>query len=266
MDGPFVCCYSDTPFRPSVVSALLDCQSEIAISVDTDWLTRYAERTEHPSDDAEKGCADCQPGRIDSVHEIVQRVETTLKDIAPERITLNPDCGFAPGSAAIKSTPSSRTKSLSPGDSERSIAARIRLFRVFGGRRTDLSQRAKKGPRKGRVPGGQRTLYFSGSDWIFAASPQRAGQRAVVNLPRPSCTRSAPHKPPCRRQDASWSAGTNYDARPQMQTRMMETSRPPALALPWAKLRLTHEGARICNFPKRVKGGFWGVEKFRFGP
>ena len=29
-----------------------------------------------------------------------------------------------------------------------------------------LGQRAqKKGPRKGRVPGGQRTLYFSGSDW-----------------------------------------------------------------------------------------------------
>ena len=42
----------------------------------------------------------------------------------------------------------------------------------------------------------------------------------------------------------------------------METSRSPALAHPWAKLRLTHEGARIWNFPKRVKGGFLGVENF----
>ena len=46
------------------------------------------------------GCVSCQPGQIDSVETIVGRVETALKHIAPERITLNPDCGFAPGSAA----------------------------------------------------------------------------------------------------------------------------------------------------------------------
>jgi 5-methyltetrahydropteroyltriglutamate--homocysteine methyltransferase len=46
------------------------------------------------------GCVSCQPGQIDSVETIVQRVETALKHVAPERITLNPDCGFAPGSAA----------------------------------------------------------------------------------------------------------------------------------------------------------------------
>jgi 5-methyltetrahydropteroyltriglutamate--homocysteine methyltransferase len=28
------------------------------------------------------------------------RVEAALRHVAPERITLNPDCGFAPGSAA----------------------------------------------------------------------------------------------------------------------------------------------------------------------
>ena len=32
--------------------------------------------------------------------EIVERVETALKHIDPARVTLNPDCGFAPGSAA----------------------------------------------------------------------------------------------------------------------------------------------------------------------
>jgi 5-methyltetrahydropteroyltriglutamate--homocysteine methyltransferase len=34
------------------------------------------------------------------VETIVARVETALKYLAPSRITLNPDCGFAPGSAA----------------------------------------------------------------------------------------------------------------------------------------------------------------------
>jgi 5-methyltetrahydropteroyltriglutamate--homocysteine methyltransferase len=46
------------------------------------------------------GCVSCQPGQIDSVDTIVGRVETALRYLAPERITLNPDCGFAPGSAA----------------------------------------------------------------------------------------------------------------------------------------------------------------------
>lgn len=46
------------------------------------------------------GCVDCRNPHIDSVDEIVQRVEQALEFVAPERITLHPDCGFAPGSAA----------------------------------------------------------------------------------------------------------------------------------------------------------------------
>jgi 5-methyltetrahydropteroyltriglutamate--homocysteine methyltransferase len=46
------------------------------------------------------GCVSCQPGQIDSTETIVQRVEQALQYLPPERITLNPDCGFAPGSAA----------------------------------------------------------------------------------------------------------------------------------------------------------------------
>lgn len=46
------------------------------------------------------GCVSCQPGQIDSPETIVERVEMALEHVAPERITLNPDCGFAPGSAA----------------------------------------------------------------------------------------------------------------------------------------------------------------------
>ncbi len=46
------------------------------------------------------GCVSCQPGQIDSAETIVKRVEMALRYVAPSRITLNPDCGFAPGSAA----------------------------------------------------------------------------------------------------------------------------------------------------------------------
>ena len=46
------------------------------------------------------GCVSCQPGQIDSAETIVERVEMALRYVAPSRITLNPDCGFAPGSAA----------------------------------------------------------------------------------------------------------------------------------------------------------------------
>ena len=40
------------------------------------------------------------PGQVDSPEEIVGRVEHALRHVPAERIALNPDCGFAPGSAA----------------------------------------------------------------------------------------------------------------------------------------------------------------------
>lgn len=46
------------------------------------------------------GCVSCLPGEVDSVDTIVERVEQALRHVAPERVTLNPECGFAPGSAA----------------------------------------------------------------------------------------------------------------------------------------------------------------------
>jgi choline kinase len=54
MDGPFICAYSDILFRPAVIAGLLESGDDIAISVDTGWAARYADRTEHPPDDAEK--------------------------------------------------------------------------------------------------------------------------------------------------------------------------------------------------------------------
>jgi 5-methyltetrahydropteroyltriglutamate--homocysteine methyltransferase len=49
------------------------------------------------------GCVDVTPGRIDSAETIAGRVRKALQFLAPERITLNPDCGFAPGSGAAVS-------------------------------------------------------------------------------------------------------------------------------------------------------------------
>ena len=46
------------------------------------------------------GCVDCRSPHIDTPDEIVERVKEALEFVAPERITLHPDCGFAPGSAA----------------------------------------------------------------------------------------------------------------------------------------------------------------------
>lgn len=49
------------------------------------------------------GCVDVTPGRVDSAETIVGRVRQALNFLAPGRITLNPDCGFAPGSGAVVS-------------------------------------------------------------------------------------------------------------------------------------------------------------------
>jgi 5-methyltetrahydropteroyltriglutamate--homocysteine methyltransferase len=47
------------------------------------------------------GCVDVTPGKIDSPETIADRVRQAAEVISPDRITLNPDCGFAPGSGAV---------------------------------------------------------------------------------------------------------------------------------------------------------------------
>jgi L-glutamine-phosphate cytidylyltransferase len=54
MDEPFICCYSDVLFTPDVIARLAASPDDMALGVDTAWLERYASRTEHPPDDAEK--------------------------------------------------------------------------------------------------------------------------------------------------------------------------------------------------------------------
>jgi L-glutamine-phosphate cytidylyltransferase len=52
-DG-FVCSYADILYRPAIVARLLASPADVALAVDTDWRRRYADRTQHPEDDAEK--------------------------------------------------------------------------------------------------------------------------------------------------------------------------------------------------------------------
>ncbi|MCZ6795654.1 MAG: cobalamin-independent methionine synthase II family protein [Planctomycetota bacterium] len=47
------------------------------------------------------GCVSVTPGEVDSPETIAARVRRALEHVAPERITLNPDCGFAPSSGAV---------------------------------------------------------------------------------------------------------------------------------------------------------------------
>jgi 5-methyltetrahydropteroyltriglutamate--homocysteine methyltransferase len=72
------------------------------------------------------GCVSCQPGQIDSADAIVERVEAALKYLPPDRITLNPDCGFAPGSAAEVSLDEVYTKL------KNEVAAANRLREKYG--------------------------------------------------------------------------------------------------------------------------------------
>jgi 5-methyltetrahydropteroyltriglutamate--homocysteine methyltransferase len=72
------------------------------------------------------GCVSCQPGQIDSADVIMRRVEMALQYVDPSRITLNPDCGFAPGSAAEVSLDEVYTKL------KHEVAAAHRLREKYG--------------------------------------------------------------------------------------------------------------------------------------
>ncbi len=72
------------------------------------------------------GCVSCQPGHVDSADAIVERVELALAHLPPERITLNPDCGFAPGSAAVVSLDEVYLKL------KNEVAAALRLREKYG--------------------------------------------------------------------------------------------------------------------------------------
>lgn len=71
------------------------------------------------------GCVDVTPGKIDSAETIAARVRQALKFLAPERITLNPDCGFAPGSGAVVSIDEAYKKLCNEAEAARMLRAEV---------------------------------------------------------------------------------------------------------------------------------------------
>jgi 5-methyltetrahydropteroyltriglutamate--homocysteine methyltransferase len=71
------------------------------------------------------GCVDVTPGRIDSAETIAGRVQQALKHVAPERITLNPDCGFAPGSGAVVSMDEAYRKLCNQAEAARMLRMEV---------------------------------------------------------------------------------------------------------------------------------------------
>lgn len=58
MDKGFVCSYCDILFRDTLVRRAVEHPGDIVLCVDTRWRDRYADRTLHPENDAEKMIAE----------------------------------------------------------------------------------------------------------------------------------------------------------------------------------------------------------------
>ena len=89
-DG-FVCSYADILFRDTVVRDALDHPGDIVLCVDTCWRDRYADRSQHPEEDAEK--ASVAGDRVTRVHRGMPSAEADGEYIGVAK--------FAPRGAAL---------------------------------------------------------------------------------------------------------------------------------------------------------------------
>jgi 5-methyltetrahydropteroyltriglutamate--homocysteine methyltransferase len=71
------------------------------------------------------GVVDVTPGAIDDAKTVAARVERALQRVDAKRITLNPDCGFAPGSAAKVDIDEVFTKLRAEADAARMLRERL---------------------------------------------------------------------------------------------------------------------------------------------
>jgi len=62
MKNGFISAYSDILFTPEIIKKLLKSPHDITIVVDTQWKSRYKNRSQHPMDDAEKVL--CEDNRV----------------------------------------------------------------------------------------------------------------------------------------------------------------------------------------------------------
>ncbi len=87
MDEGFLCTYADILYRPSVVQRALNHEAEAVLCVDTQWRTRYADRSQHPEDDAEKVTA--EGDRILRVNRMIPSQEADGEYIGVARFDAN---------------------------------------------------------------------------------------------------------------------------------------------------------------------------------
>jgi choline kinase len=73
MDGSFICCYSDILFTADIVGRMAAAKEDLVLGVDTAWLARYENRTDHPPDDAEKVTVD--GGRVARIHRQISETD-----------------------------------------------------------------------------------------------------------------------------------------------------------------------------------------------
>lgn len=90
MGEGFACSYSDILFRPSVIQKALEHPADIVLCVDTRWRYRYAGRTRHPEDDAEKILA--KGDRVTRIHRDIPSREASGEYIGVARFS---PCGAA---------------------------------------------------------------------------------------------------------------------------------------------------------------------------
>lgn len=85
MDEPFLVSYVDILFRPEAVRDVVASPADIALVVDTEWLPRYAHRSEHPPTDAEKVTA--RDGVVTCVHRDIDPQEAYGEYIGVAKFT-----------------------------------------------------------------------------------------------------------------------------------------------------------------------------------
>ena len=101
MDEPFMCCYSDILFTKNIVRDVLGSDADISLGVDTEWLVRYEQRSEHPSDDAEK--VTVANGHVTRIHREIPEPDTYGEYIGLAKFS-------AAGAAALRQQYQSRRK------------------------------------------------------------------------------------------------------------------------------------------------------------
>ena len=85
MDSGFICAYSDILFRDSILDDALEHPGDIVLCVDTHWRDRYADRTQHPEDDAEK--VKTEGDRVLRVHRDIPSAEADGEYIGVARFS-----------------------------------------------------------------------------------------------------------------------------------------------------------------------------------